>query len=988
MNKKIMSFVLAMVLSVGLGSAVFASDYDASSTYQAANSASYGWTEVTSSSTASDQGGTTTSQVTGQGFFITFGSAGDQLSGNLSGIFKYYAGTMIGYMQAGGNYTLFDSYGARGVLSSAGGEHFSLQSWNFRTSDLAKMEGLGNDVKAWETYLKSIGFSGEQLRRMKFDEQGNPAGTIYKYMKLKDGASPETLSEEDYNKNKDKDDGYYYYTTTEGEGDDKKTIYHRVKKTELEEGTKDDHDFAETTIGDDGVQYQSMSIGLFQLLQSTLTQGINHSATLSVGDGATGMILSVAEDGKTQATYCSYDQPANSTGTALTTTVFGTTYNNVRQMSQVLYNEDGLQYGTVSYTFEFDSTNANAKEKQVGVGGHWAASYTFINYDDATGFRYDTTFNKVAISSSSDGKTHIGDFTWAANGSTITGNIFNYQTRADAKLATSVTYYSANGSKFMSVDNEKRETTYYADNQASVVYNSSGTAIKKYQYTENGVIEAMWASDNTEDSNSDKGGTTTVFDYWGRDVATFNDTNGKMFGTHEKAKEMLGVANTYKKMLLSGADIKTGDFGSLQSINWFEEDIRPLLSTDPKNRPAAIQKIFDSKSMTTMLNFCNGVSAVATTSVAESTWDDNVPEDAVQFGETKRTTNPTKRTTNKEPGVSTYMDSSTTTVKVKAKGYTLTTTIKAGGASAFQTKCSIVTEKTETYQTTEHYVDPAVTGDILDVNAELDKMEVTDEELTEAGVDPKDKEAVKKYKMKKLAEKLGLNLPSRDDYNSDEEYEAALSTFYDNFEKGFYTDKDGKVYAILSSSKIDLMDGSGFQNTEGELILVEVTETQQAAIEEAMETGDRTVMFMGDVRESVSGQMTMAINTSYTTSNTAKDKDGNALGMVFGDEAVDAAMTEIETISTDIAGIAEKLGIDMTEFKGKSLDDIKSDPELYAKFKDVCEKAGVDPDGDSAWIVGNCLANGGVFGGNFNIQGQNRRGSLEDAWKLLVAANF
>ena len=175
MNKKLMSFVLAMVLSVGLGSSkLFAENFDASGDYQYANSQSYSWTETTSSSTANGQNNATSSQQTGRGFLIEFGSADDRLSGNLSGIFKYYAGSMVGYEQAGGNYYLYDSYGQRGVLSSAGGEHFSLESWNFRTSDLAKMDNL-KTVDQWNSYLKSI---AKKLRSARADAATDPMKTI------------------------------------------------------------------------------------------------------------------------------------------------------------------------------------------------------------------------------------------------------------------------------------------------------------------------------------------------------------------------------------------------------------------------------------------------------------------------------------------------------------------------------------------------------------------------------------------------------------------------------------------------------------------------------------------------------------------------------------------------------------------------------------------------------------------------------------------
>ncbi len=808
-----MSFVLAMVLSVGLGSSkLFAENFDASGDYQYANSQSYSWTETTSSSTAKGQNNATSSQQTGRGFLIEFGSADDRLSGNLSGIFKYYAGSMVGYEQAGGNYYLYDSYGQRGVLSSAGGEHFSLESWNFRTSDLAKMDNL-KTVDQWNSYLKSIGFSGEQLRRMKFDEQGNPAGTVYTKMGIKKGVEPDTIKKSEYNKDTDT---YYYWTTTEGTGDEEKTVYHRVKKNDAEvadENTDYATTFTDTSIGDNGIEYQSMSLGLFSLLKETLSQGSNYAATLAVGDGANGMSLTIYKNSKPRQTYVSYD-PVNTgkgnNSNPKAAQPFGTSYSDVRCVSEVLYTKGGMQYGTRNFTFEFDSTTANDKEQKVGVGGHWAASDTYINFDDLTGVRYDTTFNKVSLKD--------GSFTWSKDGNKVTGSINNTATRANMAMASSVMKYSFNGSRFEQINNEKQERTYLADNQMSVTYNKENTLIAKVGYTQNGVQEQAWYSDNTEDSNHDRGGTYYVSDYWGRQDSAWNDTNGSNFGSHAHAQAMLNQGKQYKRNLIEGKSI--GNVGGLKSVNWYEEDIKKIASIPVSQRSAAINKIFDAKSMTTMLNFSNGVAALASTSIADATWDENIPEDAV-YADDADVTSETKNETDRTQGVATHKDKTVT--KTSGKGYAFTTTINAGGSAAFETKCNIVTQAKTV--TTNYYIDPAIEGNIITDKAKLAEI---------FGVDPDSIEV----------------------------------------ENGVVT-IDGVSYVAVNAAEINMMDGSGFQASNGEVVVVQLNSKDKDGnvsglskekiqeIKDKVASGDTSVMFMGNIREDVEGNMAITVDTSY-----------------------------------------------------------------------------------------------------------------------------
>ncbi len=118
---------MAMVLSVGLG---------VSDAFEG-----YSYTDYADKFNSYYSGKTASGSVR-----IKIGSEEDKLKGNLTGVFGYYAGTMVSYQGAGGSFTVYDSFGARGTLSNSG-EQFKLTSWTSRTTDLADMPDLSEYVE-------------------------------------------------------------------------------------------------------------------------------------------------------------------------------------------------------------------------------------------------------------------------------------------------------------------------------------------------------------------------------------------------------------------------------------------------------------------------------------------------------------------------------------------------------------------------------------------------------------------------------------------------------------------------------------------------------------------------------------------------------------------------------------------------------------------------------------------------------------------------
>ncbi len=408
MNKKFMSFVLATVLSVGLGvSTLFAYSY---SKYGKEFSSYY-------------SGSTESKSVT-----IKVGSPDDMLSGNLTAVFGYYAGTLVSYQAAGGQFQLYDSYGARFTCNNAGGI-WSVTGANLRTSDL-------NDIVKFDTmedFLMSMGFTEASLAVSEMDEDGNimttttygedgyyGSGTISKeeYDKLskeekekfdkgteykEDGyhnvGTGKTISKEEYEKlsKEDKEKfvehkkGEKYYTADKGMIS--KSLYDKLSATAKEAFTYhkagDKKAVKDLTKEEVSAGYKvsktKISGNLFTKLIETLASGANYSANISIGSGVTGPSLTISENGKAQITYTS-----------------DPTTGGIRPTQLYVYDDKGFQIGIQTATFEMDSTSNGT------ASGHWTCNYTAITYDK-NGVRTDTAYQFFDWSSDPQGVVDNGN---------------------------------------------------------------------------------------------------------------------------------------------------------------------------------------------------------------------------------------------------------------------------------------------------------------------------------------------------------------------------------------------------------------------------------------------------------------------------------------------------------------------------------------------------------------------------------------------------
>jgi len=897
MNKKIMSFVLAMVLSVGLG---VISSFASSTSYDSSN---YGnkFTSYYANKTASGS------------VKIQIGSEKDLLKGNLTGVFGYYAGTMVSYQGAGGNFTVYDSYGARATLSNSG-ENFKVQSFNLRTADLANMPKV-------DDYVQKNADGSYKTEK----------STVYTYTG-EDGKS-KTITKEDYDKLSGDDKKKctitektnYVFNSEEakaeyckkmkdflvglGYTEEQLAITQTDANGNLLDSNGDPIKYKEDNGGgfDGELMKGSISADWYVELSTQLQKGGDSTATVSVGNGVSGPSLTVSENGKPRLTY-----GTNSfTGEAVPTT---------------LYKYEGeLLVGVQTATFEVEKTDDNIAQ------GKWTFNYTEYCYDKNTGRRTDKTyafFNWV-------GDDEIAETIAKASKPSDEKAEANQETPC---LLVSQVNYSANGSTLSQVDYKTNETTYFANNKASYVVNKEGVTVGKYEYTANGVVMSYfnangWANNDKTEAT----GTTTVYDEWGRSLFSCNTGSAnQIIGNKENREKMLkeyydGIsgAGFSDSTTISGIYIYA-DYG-----NGITVDFSKLGYTD--------------NDVKNMMNFNNGSAALGYTQIVVDSW-----ETTDSAGVNTKGANSDSTTEYTSAGTHNY-HSTLGTKKTYKGNLTYNNTIFVGGSQAYSTEYKMASSVTNS---TVIESDPAVEGEMIDVDKEIS---VTDEELEEQGIDPKDTEAVKTYKLKKLAEKLGLTIPT-------DEKEA--ETFFKNLENGIY-EADGKTYAIVVSSSINLMDGSGFQTTEGEVIFVEISEEIKSEIVNGIKAGDsdsRKVMFMGDVRESVNGHLTMAINEHYG-------------GGFVQSEEIEAAKKQIESDSIVVSNIASKY--DISTFKGMSDEDIRN-TEAY---NEACRKLGIEVgDVDNDWVVVNTLKNIGTFGGVFNIK-DNKKGGLEEAWSILLA-NF
>ncbi len=1050
MNKEIVSFVLATVLSVGLGVGSAFAAYDE---YAQEFNKSYG-----------DGVGTKT---------IMVGSTkSNDLVGNITTMFGYYAGTLVSATSAGGNVTLYDSSGARFSVTDVGNS-WNVTSVNFKASDFdvnemnsrVDNESLSEDEKEnikrdLETRITAeVRIKAEENARTKIeeeveknfvkgkDEEGNDIeetdsqfaerkaravndkvkqagqdavdtanknGSIASEVESRRASAEAIALKNKQDKVKadwfnetmitmgvnpqvlkqiatDPDTGAILSANTFSNADETPQIY-KWTDSEGKEHSKifvqGDHKLADGT-GD--YLETHISAEFIDKLVETLNSGINMSGSIQFGDTFSGPTLVVSQNGKTMATYQSdssmnggliptslyrYDEKGFVNGVEIVTYNATNTDNGFMTLeptvnyTKISYNKNGVRTDT-AYRFSEFSTNPEDVLKNGKVG-------TAVKVEDKT-------------VKGDDGKDKIEEE------NPVKDQLKNY----DA-LKVSETRYTANNSILSSIDYTSGNTTYYGgDGQPRYVNNDLGVTIGIYTYTANGVASSYFNAEG-RDSEGKKVGTTTFFDEWGRQLFSavgnkdLSSQKNNLVAEYEKglkdgfkgtlyqyengeAKLIDGSGTTisniqiYADQILdtNNQAIMTNGYLDMKKVNSYvtnsKNDVSNIL-----NKSINLDRFgFKTNMIQRALIYSNGPSTVlfqATIGTggalsAKELIEENI-EQLVEDGKLTETTVDkvetslsTQVTANETKGGKFNDYTKTGDVLSDNSVYTGSDYVYScssyrsvyysgivfyGGAAAYGTFAKQITDIIGATKTEEKNIQRNLT---------VGGTKVTDPAV-EGTLFP---EGASENEILTMAENLGIDVND----------EKAM----DDLRNGFYTDKEtGKTYAIVNASSINIMDGSGFQVAKGETVFVEIDAGTRSLIEtQFQKTGDRKIMFMGDVREGVSKDadgkvyLTMTMNTSYGD------------GLIQGNKAVQEAKNEIMLVSV---GAAVVNGADIGELQSKleSYNEINGTNFTMEKASSSYEEAKTDS--NKSWIITNTNENMIFF--------DNQAYDYRAGWNLLV----
>lgn len=543
-------------------------------------------------------------------------------------------------------------------------------------------------------------------------------------------------------------------------------------------------------------------------------KGVNHGVTLSQGSGVTGPSLTVSEDGKTMATYQTDPRFLNADGS---------TRANKKALTAVqtyLYDEKGWMKNVISKTFEMkDSKEGKATLEQT-------MSVTDITYD-AHGVRKDTTYSVSAdkLQSILDGAKNGGNLLdsvqTAIHGSDVVGIGGKIEENSKIFIMT-VTNYSANNSKISSFNNKTSETTMYANNQISYVINAQGDITSAYRFSDNNVFRGSWTKTGVNENGVDVG-TITLADEDGR--ALFEGT-GTLSEFNDSAK-LASLRAEYENGL------RTGKFDGAEFVSSNGAYV-PKSGTGTKINKVYIyaDQILNTSNSAIMSNGFIDMNKVAAYVSSHNNIDGILNATGRSLTSFGYNTNDIKTmlgwATN--PGTA-IAQTSITHGSWSAKDKS-NTTIDTSGASAIATNsASLGSHKWHSIQ--------------LDGDSRMNGISFSNTIC------------------------IGGAAAYTKEHRVITEYTGTMET--DPAVKGTYqgtVNINGKTYAVVSASEVNIMDGNGFQAAEGEKILVELDEETAAKIA-SLEKGDE-VMFMGDVRKPAAKDsngnpiFTMAVNTSYS----------------------------------------------------------------------------------------------------------------------------
>lgn len=565
----------------------------------------------------------------------------------------------------------------------------------------------------------------------------------------------------------------------------------------------------------------------FEKAVDALESGVNYSINLNF-TAAGGSTCTVSENGKPQVTFSSdYTTDAGGKRSALIVETYK-------------YNEGGVNDGLLDVVYRLNFETKTQDDGSIKVEAKYTAE-VYNNYLQAS----------TTISMGKD------SFSQLSNGTlSLSSAMAKAKDGKEGFKVTLTTEFNKDGSVRKTTDGEGNYTLY--SGAAKTTYNKEGTITGKTVDLGNGF---------TMSESYGKNSTVTSRTYvrFGRVLYTesFSETStsdpllsnpASALAAAQKADQ---VYNDYCKILDEGGTNVKDKLAAWRNANPNIKDVAVYGSTLAKMEVDALKMLFNLNSTNNndylafkakLLAMDNGVSQVASVSfetIAATTATTSVH--AATFG---------------------------SSTKAGKDGVGIITTVCDRGM-AFQKFERITLIAAESALVTIKW-DPAVDGTLAGPklsDAEIEKLFGLPEGSVKDG----------KYTDPETGEKISVFDKEKGYVNPKDKNQS--------FKDGYLTvvDEEGNTtkYAVVKDAEVSVLAGEGengtnkFESANGELILVDVSEIDTDKLPKA---GER-VMFMGDVRADINGNVTMAVNTKYAT------EFGD--GMVVGDAEIDSVKAEI-----------------------------------------------------------------------------------------------
>lgn len=562
---------------------------------------------------------------------------------------------------------------------------------------------------------------------------------------------------------------------------------------------------------------------------SELKKGVSHSINLNF-TAAGGSTCTVSEYGKPQATLSSNYTPD---GKAVIVEAY-------------IYDADGVNDGLLDAVYRL---NYEAKDPDGNGNIALEAKYTVEIYNNYLQASKTVSMDAASFASAMSGGLSIA---------TIEAKAAAGQ---DGFKVTMTTQFNKDGSIAKTTDADGNYTIYAG--AVKITYNKEGTITGRSEDLGNGyTISESYGKDNTVTSRTYVRFGRVLFTESFSENSTSNplldNANAPSSAALAAAVAASQAYNEYRSILIAGTSDVKDKLAEWRSKNPNIKDVALYGSTLQQMNANALRAVFNLANGATnqdYINFKNKLLAM----------DNGVSQVALLSFETITATNST---------TSIHAATFGTTSRAGKDGVGVITTVCDRGMSYMKFERLALKEATNGLVTI-HW-DPAVDGTLAGPklsDAELEKLFGLPEGSVKDGkfTDPETGEEIAIFD-----EEKGYVNPK--DKNQ-------------TFKDGILTvvDEEGNVtkYAVVKDALVSVLSGDGedgtnnFESAEGELILVDVSEIDQDKLPKA---GER-VMFMGDVRSDVNGNITMAVNTSYTT------EFGD--GMVVGDAEIEAVKAEI-----------------------------------------------------------------------------------------------